>query len=294
MEDKPLTQGDEEPDDLGNLNAEIRLYKRAGLSSAVVQMQSALQRSLDERKIEREAKFQKLLRQRTVGMEMRHQGRFSRMQSMQETDMQALTKAQADEFSALVLSQAEEAHELTETVTGMIALEAGWVPHEKANKPWIAQLKKLRFRPSWHLSEMQTHLDKLGDGGSAALNGRTADLQKQVDSQLKQETEEWHDKLMQAALGEHGSSIISQLVSSHKISQAKMIDHHAQKMRLAEKQATAAMKMLQGQFRLEKIQLIEKIKQQQRKAEEEEVMLHSARPVATRACLAWTDPLTLC
>ena len=38
---------------------------------------------------------------------------------------------------------------------------------------------------------------------------------------------------MTAALGEHTSSVISQLVAAHKVAQAKMVDHHTQKARLA-------------------------------------------------------------
>ena len=83
----------------------------------------------------------------------------------------------------------------------------------------------------------------------------------------------WYKRLkakMTAALGEHTSSIQSQLVGQQKISQAKMHDHHKQRMRLAEKQAAAAVKMLNGQFRLEKLQLVEKFKIQRRQEAAEE------------------------
>ena len=67
--------------------------------------------------------------------------------------------------------------------------------------------------------------------------------------------------IVNTALGEHTSSIVSQLVASQKVAQAKMHDHHTQKLRLSEKQQAAAVKMLSGQFRLEKIQLQDKFKQ---------------------------------
>ena len=38
---------------------------------------------------------------------------------------------------------------------------------------------------------------------------------------------------MTAALGEHNSSVLSQLVATHKVAQAKMQDHHTQKSAIA-------------------------------------------------------------
>ena len=233
---------------------------------AVVAMQQEMQKSHEEYNKEREAREQKLLRQKTLGMEMRQKARLAQLQTSQEAEMDELRRSQRKEYAALVDAQATETHELTEMITGMIALGAAWAPTEKTNRPWIAQLKKSRFRTSWQLSDLQAHIAKMeADGGMSA---RMEELKQKADAMTQREMEEWHDKLMHQALGEHASSILSQLVAGHKIAQAKLVDHQTQKIRLAEKQANAAMKMLHGNFRLERLQLIEKVKQQQKEQEQ--------------------------
>ena len=244
---------------------QIRLYKRAGMANAAVELQDGIRQQLDEVAKEREEKDTKLLKQKTMGMEMRHRARLSKMEATQNAEMKALRNAQEADFAALVHSQAAELHELQEAVTGMIKFGTEWVPHEKASKPWVAQLKKNRFRATWQLSELQSHVEKLIDGGT--VTSKVIELQRQADELLKKETVRWHDKLMHAALGEHSSSVLSQLIASQKIAQSKMQDHHTARLRLAEKQAASAQKMLAGQFRLEKLQLVEKFKQNHRKVE---------------------------
>ena len=244
------------------------------MANAVVAMQQELQRTQDEQNKEREAREQKMLKQKTIGMEMRQRARLAQMQANQEADMQELRSSQNAEYAALISAQANETHELTEMITGMIALGAAWSPAEKQNKPWIAQLKKSRFRASWQLADLQMHIRKLAADGGTTM--RLDEMKQKAEALQKKETMEWHDKLMHTTLGEHGSSILSQLVATHKISQAKLLDHHTQKIRLAEKQSATALKMLNGNFRLEKLQLVEKVKQQQK--EEEETGIHESSP----------------
>ena len=140
---------------------QIRLYKRAGMANAAVELQDGIRQQLDEVAKEREEKDTKLLKQKTMGMEMRHRARLSKMEATQNAEMKALRNAQEADFAALVHSQAAELHELQEAVTGMIKFGTEWVPHEKASKPWVAQLKKNRFRATWQLSELQSHVEKL-------------------------------------------------------------------------------------------------------------------------------------
>ena len=245
---------------LACLRAQIRLYKRAGMANAVVDMQEDMRSKMDERYKEREARDAKLLRQKSMAMEMRQQARLAKVLEAQEREKQNQKAAHEGEFASLVDAQARDLHELQETVTGMIALGLSWAPTEKTSKPWMAQLKKNRFRTSWKLSELQSHIDKLLSG-TGHVTAKTAELQRQASEMLKREHAEWHERLMNTALGEHTSSIVSQLVASQKVAQAKMHDHHTQKLRLSEKQQAAAVKMLSGQFRLEKIQLQDKFKQ---------------------------------
>ena len=125
--------------------SQIRVYKRAGMIDAVVAMQQEMQKSHEEYNKEREAREQKLLRQKTLGMEMRQKARPAQLQTSQEAEMDELRRSQRKEYAALVDAQATETHELTEMITGMIALGAAWAPTEKTNRPWIAQLKSQDF-----------------------------------------------------------------------------------------------------------------------------------------------------
>ena len=50
---------------------QIRLYKRAGMANAVMEMQEEIEKTQEERSKERDAKQEKLLKQKTLGMEMR-------------------------------------------------------------------------------------------------------------------------------------------------------------------------------------------------------------------------------
>lgn len=277
------------------VRAQIRLYKRAGMSIAAVEVLQDMQHKVDQVEKQRADQDAKLLRQKTLGMEMRQKARLSKVLESQERQQQDLFTSQEDEFTALVDAQAAEVHELQETVTGMITLGHAWAPVEKANRPWIAQLKKNRFRTSWKLSELQNHIDKL-TGGASHVGAKVRDLEQQAAALLKSETEEWHEKLMTAALGEHTSSIQSQLVAQQKIAQAKMHDNHKQRTRLAEKQAVASVKMLNGQFRLEKLQLIEKFKIQRRQEALEEVAdmgSHTLPALAICMCAIACVPLNV-
>ena len=215
------------------------------MANAVVEMQNDMRQKVEERTKERDEKDAKLLRQKSLGMEMRQQARLNKMGDAQEREKQQLQDSQESEFAALVDAQAAEVHELQETVTGMIALGVAWVPVDTSGKgtlkPWMVQLKKNRFRSSWKLSELQTHIDKLVQG-TGQITPKIAELQRQAELLLKRELQEWKTKLMTAALGEHTSSILSQLVASQKVSQTKMIDHHTQRLRLAEKQSAATMR----------------------------------------------------
>ena len=180
--------------------------------------------------------------------------------------MEALRSAQNLERAALIETQANESHELTEMITGMIAHGAAWAPAEKKNRPWIVQLKKLRFRPSWELSDLLMCIKKLeSDGGATA---RLTELTQKATALQNKETVEWYTKVLHTTLGEHSSSTLSQLVATHKIAQAKLADLHMQKIRLIEKQNAAALKTLRANFRLEKQQLVERVKQQQKEEEE--------------------------
>jgi PAS domain S-box-containing protein len=229
-------------------------------------VQQELQRTQSEQSKEREAREQKLLKQRTVGIEMRQRARLAQIQASQEAQMEALRSAQNLERAALIETQANESHELTEMITGMIAHGAAWAPAEKKNRPWIVQLKKLRFRPSWELSDLLMCIKKLeSDGGATA---RLTELTQKATALQNKETVEWYTKVKHTTLGEHSSSTLSQLVATHKIAQAKLADLHMQKIRLIEKQNAAALKTLRANFRLEKQQLVERVKQQQKEEEE--------------------------
>ena len=143
------------------VRVQIRLYKRAGMSNAAVEVLEDMRTKVDLVEKEREAKDAKLLRQKTLGMEMRQKARLAKVLEAQEREKQQLVASQQAEISSLIDAQAAELHELQETVTGMITLGQAWAPAEKAARPWIAQLKKNRFRTSWKLSELQNHIEKL-------------------------------------------------------------------------------------------------------------------------------------
>ncbi len=141
----------------------------------------------------------------------------------------------------------------------MVALGSAWAPTSISHsKPWMAQLKKHRFRASWQLSELQTQVQKLTE--VSPTSRKVIDLGRQAEELARFEMEVWKERLMSAALGDASTSIISQLVAAHKLAQTKLRDHHEQKNRLLEKQQASAVRMLEGQFRLEKLQLIEKMK----------------------------------
>ena len=88
------------------------------MANAVVQLQEGMRTKADEKSREREAKDAKLLRQKSLGMEMRHQARLAKIRSAQAAEKQALRAQQEEEFAGLVDAQAAELHELQETVTG--------------------------------------------------------------------------------------------------------------------------------------------------------------------------------
>ena len=70
------------------------------------------------------------------------------------------------EYDDLLARQAEETHELLETVTAMISLGQGWsMPAVAGAPPWLASIRKHRFRPSRKLTELQATVAKLGEIG---------------------------------------------------------------------------------------------------------------------------------
>ena len=88
------------------------------MANAVVEMQNDMRQKVEERTKERDEKDAKLLRQKSLGMEMRQQARLNKVWEAQEREKQQLQDGQEAEFAALVDAQAAEVHELQETVTG--------------------------------------------------------------------------------------------------------------------------------------------------------------------------------
>ena len=99
------------------MRAQIRLYKRAGMGNAAVEVQEDMRRKEEVKARQREANDAKLLRQKSIGMEMRRRARLNMMLATQELERQQLQCSQKSEYAALVDTQAAEVHELQETVT---------------------------------------------------------------------------------------------------------------------------------------------------------------------------------
>ena len=89
----------------------------------------------------------------------------SKVLAAQAAENQEHKAAHDAEYAALVDAQANEVHELTETVTGMIALGSAWAPHEKSTKAWVVQLRKNRFRPCATPHQFSLHTKALGSRG---------------------------------------------------------------------------------------------------------------------------------
>jgi hypothetical protein len=77
---------------------------------------------------QRAAKEALLLRQKTLGMEMRQRARLGKMESAHHAQVERLTRTQEDEFSGLIREQADEVQEFTEVCTRLLTVGARWAP----------------------------------------------------------------------------------------------------------------------------------------------------------------------
>ena len=256
---------------LEDLLTQERVLRRVGFLEEVHEVQKTIDstREAESRKqAESESRF---LKQRMLGLEMRQRQRIAETHGRHEAEMGAAMRACQGEYDDLLARQAEETHELLETVTAMISLGQGWsMPAVVGAPPWLASIRKHRFRPSRKLTELQATVAKLGEIGETTGGRSNARHEAAVEAAAALERSErdgWKANLMRMALGSDGHSLSSQLLASQKLSQTKMADHHTQKLRVLQKTHAVAATTLDGQFRLEKLNLIEGAKQQRRKAE---------------------------
>ena len=256
---------------LEDLLTQERVLRRVGFLEEVHEVQKSIDstREAESRKqAESESRF---LKQRMLGLEMRQRQRIAETHGRHEAEMGAAMRACQGEYDDLLARQAEETHELLETVTAMISLGQGWsMPAVAGAPPWLASIRKHRFRPSRKLTELQATVAKLGEIGETTGGRSNARHEAAVEAAAALERSErdgWKANLMRMALGSDGHSLSSQLLASQKLAQTKMADHHTQKLRVLQKTHAVAATTLDGQFRLEKLNLIEGAKQQRRKAE---------------------------
>ena len=256
---------------LEDLLTQERVLRRVGFLEEVHEVQKTIDstREAESRKqAESESRF---LKQRMLGLEMRQRQRIAETHGRHEAEMGAAMRACQGEYDDLLARQAEETHELLETVTAMISLGQGWsMPAVAGAPPWLASIRKHRFRPSRKLTELQATVAKLGEIGETTGGRSNARHEAAVEAAAALERSErdgWKANLMRMALGSDGHSLSSQLLASQKLAQTKMADHHTQKLRVLQKTHAVAATTLDGQFRLEKLNLIEGAKQQRRKAE---------------------------
>ena len=151
---------------LEDLLTQERVLRRVGFLEEVHEVQKTIDstREAESRKqAESESRF---LKQRMLGLEMRQRQRIAETHGRHEAEMGAAMRACQGEYDDLLARQAEETHELLETVTAMISLGQGWsMPAVAGAPPWLASIRKHRFRPSRKLTELQATVAKLGEIG---------------------------------------------------------------------------------------------------------------------------------
>ena len=137
---------------LEDLLTQERVLRRVGFLEEVHEVQKTIDstREAESRKqAESESRF---LKQRMLGLEMRQRQRIAETHGRHEAEMGAAMRACQGEYDDLLARQAEETHELLETVTAMISLGQGWsMPAVAGAPPWLASIRKHRFRPSQDL-----------------------------------------------------------------------------------------------------------------------------------------------
>lgn len=232
---------------------------RVGCRSQVTALRETIQKSKTTEEAKREAQHEKQMEKRVNGMRMRQRARYLQLQTAQQEAQAELKTAHSDEVATLLEEQAEEVHAIMESVTAMIALGSHWAPLPKWGKaPWMMQLRKWRFHPSKELTEMHGSISKLTQLSQTAC--KLGELTHRAARLEKHEKEAWQAKLMKATMGSDSSSVLSQLLAQHKLAQSKMHDFHTRKIANVEKADEAALKALEGKFRLERLNLTESAK----------------------------------
>jgi len=265
------------PNNLQDLIAEQRAYRRVGFTSEVFELQTAINEKKKDKSNDKSAEDEKLVKQRLTAMEMRQRKRSDELHQSHQQEMDTLIQTQMTDYQNLLEKQANEMHQLVENVTAMMTIGSGWTPSASAPEggvvPWAMQLKKHRFRPSRELASLIENVKKLSELHSNAT--MLIELQQKAEALEKRERDVWRKNTMRQVLGNDRGSLASQMVAAHKVAQEKLKDHHKQKQRILEKTQQAAVTVLEGQFRLERLNVIEGVKQRRKREalrESEEAM----------------------
>eukprot|EP00962_Isochrysis_galbana_P052918 scaffold24393_cov112-Isochrysis_galbana.AAC.2 len=248
---KPAQQKAARPNNLQDLIAEQRAYRRVGFTSEVFELQGMINEKKKDTSNDKSQEDDRLIKQRLAAMEMRQRQRSDELHSTQQAETDQLIQTQMNDYQQLLERQANEMHQLVENVTAMMTIGSGWTPSSSSESggvvSWALALKKHRFRPSRELAAQIENVKKLSEMHAHAT--MLIELQAKAEELEKRERDIWRKNTMRQVLGNDRGSLASQMVHSHKVSQEKLKDHHVQKLRLLEKTHQVAVTVLEGQFR---------------------------------------------
>ena len=189
-----------------------------------------------------------MLQQRLWALELSQRQRRSKLLVEHEGALASEEAGRKRDKEELASAQAAECQELIETVTKAAALEDVELPR---------QLAKYRYRHSKRLLSLKENAERLRGGGRPA---QAAPFEAEAEALEEQEVARWQEKFLAVALGGEASSVISQLMASHKVSQDKLNDRQRKAAHQAEKGKARELANLEGGFRVERWKVIEACK----------------------------------
>ena len=255
---------------LEELQAERQLMARLGFNDKAREFDARVQHLRAERARARLARDEKLLQQRLWALELSQRQRRSKLLVEHEGALMAEEAGRKRDKEELASAQAAECQELIETVTKAAALEDVELPR---------QLAKYRYRHSKRLLSLKENAERLRGGGRPA---QAAPFEAEAEALEEQEVARWQEKFLAVALGGEASSVISQLMASHKVSQDKLNDRQRKAAHQAEKGKARELANLEGGFRVERWKVIEACKKAAIAREEAE-----QREQQRAAALSW-------